>query len=122
MARRKEHSKIPPAKLTADQRAELDRIELEAFLNFKGSFDDLERAIGMLRLGHHVGWKALVVIHSKRTVVKYEEILGVKVRDIFPPEGPSYSRSVGYSIARKLENFWKAVSGEVSVEGRKELT
>lgn len=122
MPRRKEPSKIPLAKLTAEQKTELERIEHDATVNFKGQFDDLERAIGMLRLGHHFGWKPLVVIHSKRTVAKYEEILGVKIRDIFPAEGPSCSRSIGYNLAKKVENFWKAVSGEVSVEGRKELT
>ena len=122
MPRRKEPSKIPLAKLTAEQKAELERIEHDAILKFRGSFDDLERAVGMLRLGHHLGWRPLVVIHSKRTVAKYEEILGVKIRDVFPAEGPSYTRSVGYTWAKSLENFWKAVSGETAVDGRKEFT
>lgn len=122
MARMKKPSKSPLAKITAEQEAHLCEIEKDAFLHFNGSFDDLERAIGMLRLGHHVGWKPLVLIHSKKTISKYEEILGVRLRDIFPEEGPSHKRSVGYTIAKNISNFWKAVNGEVAVEGKKELS
>jgi hypothetical protein len=124
MPRRKEPSKVPMAELTDKQRADLDRIESEAFLNYEGSFDELEKAIGILRLGHHVGWKPLMLIHSKRTISKYEEILGIRFRDTFNPEGPSCERSVAYKFAKKLTNFWKAVSGDtpVPVEDRQQFT
>lgn len=92
---------------------ELNKVEREAFARFTGQFDELEAALGLLHLGDHVGWKPLVLIHNKRTVRKYEEILGIQVREFFPPEGPSAERSLGYSIAKKIGNFWKAVSGEL---------
>ena len=69
----------------------------------------------MLRLGHHLGWKVLYMIHSKKTIRKYEEILDIKIRDIFPDEGPSASRSIGLDIAKRFSNFWKVVSGEVDL-------
>ena len=122
MSKRKSPSTIPMAQITVEQDEELRRIEREAFLNFEGQFDELEKALGILRLGHPVGWKPLVLIHSKRTIAKYEAILGIKLRDVFEPEGPSAQRSVGYSIAKKLSNFWKAVSGETPIENRKEFT
>lgn len=122
MSKRKSPSTIPMAQITVEQDEELRRIEREAFLNFEGQFDELEKALGILRLGHHVGWKPLVLIHSKRTIAKYEAILGIKLRDVFEPEGPSAQRSVGYSIAKKLSNFWKAVSGETPIEDRQEFT
>jgi hypothetical protein len=105
--------------LTDKQREEIERIERDAFLHFEGSFEDIERAIGMLRLGHHMGWKPLMLIHSKRTIAKYEEILGVRFRDLFKEEGPSAPRSVAYKLALRLSNFWKAVSGELPVGDRK---
>jgi hypothetical protein len=92
---------------------QLHDIERKAFANFSGQFDELEAALGMLHLGDHIGWKPLVLIHNKRTIRKYEEILGITIREFFPEEGPSAHRSLGYTIAKKIGNFWKAVSGEI---------
>lgn len=99
------------ARLSSAQRAELDRIEADAIADFKGQLDDLESALGMLRMGHHMGWKVLYILHSKATIRKYENILGIKVRDIFPEEGPSAYRSMGFNIAKAASNFWKVISG-----------
>jgi hypothetical protein len=92
---------------------QLSKIEREAFARFTGLFDELEAAIGMLRIGDHLGWKPLVLIHNKRTIRKYEEILGIEIREFFKEEGPSAHRSRGYTIAKTLGNFWKAVSGAI---------
>jgi len=100
------------AKLTPAQRTELDRIELEAIANFEGVLDELEAALGVLRMGHHMGWKVLYIIHSKATIRKYEKILDIKIRDVFPEVGPSAYRSNGYRIVQKVSNFWKFISGE----------
>lgn len=92
---------------------ELQDIQRKAIANFVGTFDYLEAAIGVLHLGDHLGWKPLVLIHNKRTIRKYEEILGINIREFFIEEGPSARRSLGYTIAKKIGNFWKAVSGEI---------
>lgn len=102
------------------------KIEREAFAKFTGTFDELEAAIGMLHLGMHLGWKPLVLIHNKRTIRKYEDILGIDIREEFPEEGPSAHRSIGYNLAKKIGNFWKAVNGSVKDDelkaGRREIT
>lgn len=105
--------------LSPAQRAELDRIEADAIANFKGQLDELESAIGMLRIGHHMGWKVLYIIHSKRTVRKYEEILGIKVRELFEETGPSTYRSYGFRMAEAFSNFWKVVSGAEKIDADK---
>ena len=107
----------PPARTV-----QLASIVNDAINRFSGNADELEKAIGMLMLGDYVGWKVLVLIHNKRTIRKYEEILGISIRDIFVEEGPIALRSLGYSVARDLGNFWKAVSGDVPIEDRRELT
>lgn len=107
------------ASRTLEQEAELVRIEREAIARFRGMFDDLEAALGVLRMGHHLGWRVLVLIHNKRTIRKYEEILGINFREFFPAEGPSCERSIGYGWAKKLGNFWKAVSGAIKIEDRR---
>lgn len=109
------------AVLSPEQREQLEEIEARAVKGFRGSYDDLESALGMLRLGHHFGWRVLYLVHSKATIRKYEGILGIKVREVFPEEGPSSSRSVGFELAQKVGNFWKVVSGAVKLEGRREI-
>jgi hypothetical protein len=107
------------ASRTLEQEAELVRIERDAIARFHGQFDELEAALGMLRIGHHVGWRVLVLIHNKRTLRKFEEILGINIRELFPADGPSCDRSIGYTVAKKLGNFWKAVSGAIKIEDRR---
>ncbi len=110
------------AKLTPEQKAQLQEVEDQAIINFVGTLDELESALGMLRIGHHVGWKVLYMVHSKKTIRKYEEILDIKVRELFKERGPSADRSLGLAVADKLSNFWKAVSGEIKIENRREIT
>lgn len=107
------------ANRTLEREAELSRVEREAIANFHEQFDDLELAIGMLRLGDHLGWRPLVLIHSKRTIRKVEDILNIDIRTFFEPEGPSANRSAGYFMALKLGNFWKAVSGAIKIDNRR---
>jgi len=45
--------------LTSEQKAKLQEIEDNAIISFAGSIDELESALGMLRIGHHCGWKVL---------------------------------------------------------------
>lgn len=107
------------AHLSDDQANQLREIEENAIAGFTGMLDELESALGMLRMGHHFGWRVLYLIHSKKTIRKYEDILGIKIRDIFPAEGPSSYRSVGLNLANKASNFWKVVSGEEKIEDRR---
>ena len=109
---KKEHSF---AVLTPEQKEQIEQIEKRAIIQFRGMLDELESALGMLRIGHHMGWKVLYMIHSKKTIRKYEEILDIKIRDIFPDEGPSAGRSIGLDIAKRFSNFWKVVSGETEL-------
>ncbi|MEO9230736.1 MAG: hypothetical protein ABI216_17580 [Devosia sp.] len=103
-----------------DRLDELRDREYKAIARFKGTFDELEAALGLLHLGDHFGWKPMVLLHNKRTIRKYEEILDINIRDYFPEEGPSADRLLGYRIAKKLGNFWKAVSGDIKDDELKE--
>jgi len=98
-------------KLTNEQNTQLQEIEDIAIANFVGNFDELESALGMLRIGHHVGWRVLYIVHSKKTIRNYEAILDIKIRELFDERGPSAGRSTGLALAEKFSNFWKVVSG-----------
>jgi hypothetical protein len=109
-------------RLTAKQDAELRDIEAHAIANFEGDLTKLEAALGMLRLGHHFGWRALHIVHSKKTIRTYEQILGIKIREVFPETGPSSYRSFGLNIAMRFSNFWKVVGGETKIPRRQEVS
>lgn len=105
--------------LTAEQTSQLQEIENNAIINFSGSIDELESALGMLRVGHHLGWRVLYIAHSKKTIRKYEEILNIKIREIFDESGPSTKRSIGLALAEKFSNFWRVVSGDIKIDNKK---
>jgi hypothetical protein len=89
--------------------------------DFVGQFDELEAAFGMLLLGRLVGWKVLALIHNKRTIRKYEQILKINIREEFPEEGPLAEKSQAYMLVKKLGQYWKAVSGDFPVANRRDL-
>lgn len=114
-------SSKPVATTTDDRSVELTRVAQIAAHKFAGPIDELQKAIGMLMTGDLFGWKVLILVHNKRTIRKYEEILGIDVKEFFPEEGPYAYRSVGYTIATKVGNFWKAVSGDIPIDNRREI-
>lgn len=82
---------------------------------FKGQLPTLESAIGAFVVGRRFGWKVLYLVHDKRTIRKYEDILGVRMRDELPEESDQSRRALCFRLQRKASNFWKAVSGEMKV-------
>jgi hypothetical protein len=108
--------------LSSEKLKQLQEIQLHAFAKFEGQLDELESAFGFLHLGFQIGWKPLAIIHSKKTFRKYEQLLGINAKEVFPEVTPASDRSMGYFIAKKLTNFWKAVSGDTKIEHRREIS
>ena len=93
-----------------------------ATTNFKGQGPELESAIGMLFMGHIFGWRVLYILHSVKTVEKYEAILDIKVKERFEDKTDHSERSLGFQIAGALSNFWRVVRGVDSHEGARDRT
>jgi hypothetical protein len=106
-------------KLTSAELKKLDEIEQLAIAKFTGDLGELESALGMLRLGQQYGWRVMYLIHSKATIRKYEDILDIEVKEQFPEAGPSAQRNNGYRLIQKIGNFWKVVSGEKKIKGKR---
>lgn len=98
----------------------LQEIELRAIAKFHGQLDELESALGFLRMGFQYGWKPMAIVHSKKTFKKYEQILEIDAHELFPEETPTSDRSIGYSIAKKLSKFWQVVNGEQKIDQKRE--
>ena len=71
---------LPP--VSRDEALALVNLAEEAMLRYEGGADELQSALGMLIMGRRYGWRVLVLIHNKRTIRKYEEILGIQVREL----------------------------------------
>jgi hypothetical protein len=97
----------------------MDELDQLAIAKFIGYLDELETALGMLRIGHHYGWRTLLIIHSKATIRKYEKILGINIREEFPEEGPSAERCRGIRIYKQIGKYWKIVSGEEKIPNKR---
>lgn len=93
--------------------AELVELIDNAITDFRGNTEELENAIGAFMFGRHVGWRPLFLIHSPKSIKKYEAILGTNFRDVLPEEGPKSKRLVAWMLAKKVSNFWKLVKGEI---------
>jgi hypothetical protein len=113
-------AKLKP--LSVEKLKQLQELELRAIAKFSGQLDELESALGFLRLGFQYGWKVLAIIHSKKTFKKYEQILDITARELFPEETPTSDRSMGFAIAKKLSKFWQIVNGEEKINHKREIS
>ena len=84
-----------------------------AIKDFRGQLPTLEAAIGAYIVGQKIGWKPLLLVHDKKTLGKYEKILGVSFRDELPEVGELANKSIAWKAAQKISNYWKAVKGEI---------
>lgn len=112
MATRKR--KLPATLLATPELAQERYALMDAAIRQQRDFqiDELESALGMYMVGFHFGWKVLHLVHSKKTIRKYEDLLGIKITEVFEPVGPDADRTNAHMIITSVSNFWKAVSGE----------
>ena len=101
--------------------SQITKIIDKAFKDFKGQLTTLEAAIGTLYAGKKFGWRVIYLVHDKRTLKKYEDILDIDFREVFPETTPLSKKSLAWKATEKLSNFWKVVKGEVSITHRKEI-
>lgn len=92
---------------------DVHRIASQTAVKAKGELPVLEGAVGALYFAQQLGWKPIFLIHDKKTIRKYEEILGIEFRTAFPEVGPRANDSLAYTAVLKVSNFWKAVKGEI---------
>ena len=102
---------LPTAEQAQERYAFIDQV-IRTMPPNRFGVDELESALGMYLLAHHVGWKVLYLVHSKKTIRKYEEILGIKLSEVFDEFGPDAHRTNAYKIIKAVSNFWKLVSGD----------
>lgn len=83
---------------------------------YKGDLTLLERAIGTYFVGRRLGWKVVFILHDRKTIRKYEEILDISFKDEFEEYEDQAKRTNIYRVLKTVSNFWKAVSGATAID------
>lgn len=89
----------------------------KAFKPFTGDMGEFESAVGALVIGRHLGWRVLLLVHDRRTIAKYEKILGIDFREALEEVGPWAHKSIAWNVVNKAKSlYWKVVRGEHPLE------
>jgi hypothetical protein len=80
---------------------------------YRGNIHELEKAIGCVFVGREMGWKVMLLVHDRKSVSKYEELLDLDFRKELPDIGKYADRSLAWRLVQKVSSFWKAVKGEI---------
>ena len=81
--------------------------------SYSGDARVLESAIGTLFLGALLGWKPLLLIHSPKTVQRYQVILDLDFKEVLPEYGSHASKAEALQFSSdQQDSFWKIVKGE----------
>jgi hypothetical protein len=83
------------------------------FKDFRGDITKFERSLGVFLIAKRVGWKVALLIHDKRTLKECETLLGIDLKQECEEVGPMAKKSLAWSLVQKVDNFWKAVKGEI---------
>lgn len=92
---------------------------------FEGQFPVLENALGALITGRVLGWRVLLLIHSRATIVKYEKVLGLQFRgkapwdssqDVMPEIGAFASKSYAFTFSQSVGQFWEIINRKTQID------
>ncbi|HEX4123401.1 MAG TPA: hypothetical protein VHY37_01645 [Tepidisphaeraceae bacterium] len=94
----------------------------KAFHGYKGQAGVFESAVGALIVGRLLGFQALQVLHSWKTLREYEKHLGIVFKEVLPARTEESQRLAGIRRADTFRQFWKAIAAGVgSEDGAKEV-
>ncbi len=72
------------------------------------SYPEMESAIGALITGQLFGFRVLELVHSRRTLIKYAKLLGIRsYKDYCPKVGPYAHRHKLYRALSGVSNWYQ---------------
>lgn len=90
--------------------AELQKIADAAVDDFVGNLDDLAEALGVLFLGHRMGYMPVRLIWSRRRLNRFEEILGKPLEQLFVFRTEEAKRCRGVQWADAFDSWWEVLA------------
>lgn len=92
--------------------------------NYNGDATVLGNAIGALVVGRYVGWRALRVVYSNKSYIKYQKILGIQFRDVLRERDIYAKKSLALRILDEVGGFWdfcRSSAGPAELHGKRSL-
>lgn len=90
--------------------------------DYVGTYAELSQAIGAVYLARLYGWRVLRIVISSKVYARHERVLGLKFKDIFPESTDLSRKSLGYSIALKMDAFWELVRGHRAIDPKERVS
>lgn len=85
----------------------------KALDEYKGQVTVIEQAVGALILGRRLGWRVTYLVHGGQTINRYQNILGLKFREVLPEVGEASQKSVAWRIVKAAGKFWDVIKRRV---------
>lgn len=89
--------------------------------NFKGDISHLSQAIGAIMLGRLYGWRVIRIITTSKSYTRHQRVLGLDFKQVLPEETELSRKSVGYTMAKKLDKFWDVVNSKFRIETHEKM-
>ena len=113
MAKRKHPATSPKETRRWIRESDLEVI-CQAWHDYEGDTPIFASAAGALIVGRLMGYDGLKVMHSWRTLRKYEAVLGIKFDEVLEARTKDSRRLNGIRYAESFQAFWKAIAGGVA--------
>lgn len=95
----------------------IDKVAAE----YIGDISHLSSAIGAVMLGRVYGWRVIRIITSSKIYTRHQRILSLDFKQVLPEETELSKKSIGYSIAKKLDKFWDVVNSKFKMETHEKM-
>ncbi len=95
----------------------IDKIATE----YKGDVSQLSSAIGAVMLGRLYGWRVIRITTTSKVYTRHQRVLSLDFKQVLPKETELSKKSIGYSIAKKLDKFWDVVNSKVKIDPDKKM-
>lgn len=87
----------------------LKRIE-DVVTSYQGPADELSDSIGMLVLGHFVGWRVVRLVLPRRTWPIATRLFG-DLKELLPERGRYAHKSLGLALVDRIGGYWDFIRG-----------
>lgn len=95
----------------------IDKIAAE----YVGDVSYLSSAIGAVMLGRLYGWRVIRITTTSKVYTRHQRILSLDFKKVLPEETELSKKSIGYSLAKKLDKFWDVVNSKFKIEPQEKM-
>lgn len=85
---------------------------------YQGNGNYLFDAVAAAHMSNVFGWRVTRLLCSSHVYARHQRILGVQFKDVFPDKTELSRKSIGLSIAERLDKFWEIVGSNFKIDAK----